>query len=82
MTCSHPELGHRHPRLAQRPWSHPECGHRHPLGGRHPLAGTDNPRGHRGHGLTPSVGTDTPRRADIPWLVQTPLAGTEAVVSP
>ena len=79
---SRPECGHRHPRLAQKPWSHPKCGHRHPPEGRHPLAGTDNPRGHRGHGLTPSVGTDTPGRADIPWLVQTPLAGTEAVVSP
>lgn len=69
MTCSHPEWGHRHPRLAQRPWSPPECGHRYPLAGRHPLAGTDTPGGHRGHGLTP-------------WLAQTPPAGTEAVVSP
>ena len=60
MTCSHPEWGHRHPRLAQRPWSPPECGHRYPLAGRHPLAGTDIPGGHRGRGLTPSAGTDTP----------------------
>ena len=52
MTCSHPEWGHRHPRLAQRPWSHPKCGHRYPLAGRHPLAGTDTPGGHRGRGLT------------------------------
>ena len=75
MTCSHPELGHRHPQLAQRPWSHPKCGHRHPLVGRHPLAGTDIPGGHRGRGLTPSAGTDTPGWHRGHGL--TPSAGTD-----